>query len=262
MKCLLAGSFMYTSAARYQLGRCQHGTRFCCECALLLSAHLCCGASKRDLCNACIPACSVRYMNTFTYSRYKRTQQLSNGSRLKDSMRQFMASLTVEAYDLKIVKPQGGQLSAMLGDSTGFSGQHGATPSGLQTPPGGRRPGAAAATPGHADQVDRVRQTLDPKTPPRSGTGGSGMGSPSRGSPLKGQPRDRVSSFEEDNDIPGFSQGLIAAAACFLLRQAPVEGSGESGALASLAATAAIPVDPVRTILSASLLWVFSRPLM
>jgi hypothetical protein len=50
--------------------------------------------------------CSVRYSNTFTYSRYKRSLQLSNGPRLKDSMRQYMASLSVEAYDLKIVKPQ------------------------------------------------------------------------------------------------------------------------------------------------------------
>lgn len=61
--------------------------------------------------------CSVRYMNTFTYSRYRRTQQFSNGSRLKDSMRQFMASLSVEAYDMKIIKPQGDELSAMLGGS-------------------------------------------------------------------------------------------------------------------------------------------------
>jgi hypothetical protein len=57
----------------------------------------------------------VRYSNTFTYSRFKRTQQLSSGPRLKDSMRQFMASLSVEAYDLQVIKPQAGEpLSAML----------------------------------------------------------------------------------------------------------------------------------------------------
>lgn len=62
--------------------------------------------------------CSVRYSNTFTYSRYKRTLQLSNGPRLKDSMRQFMASLSVEAYDLKVIKPQADEsLSSMLASS-------------------------------------------------------------------------------------------------------------------------------------------------
>jgi hypothetical protein len=60
----------------------------------------------------------VRYSNTFTYSRYKRTLQLSNGPRLKDSMRQFMASLSVEAYDLKVIKPQADEpLSSMLASS-------------------------------------------------------------------------------------------------------------------------------------------------
>lgn len=60
----------------------------------------------------------MRYSNTFTYSRYKRTLQLSNGPRLKDSMRQFMASLSVEAYDLKVVKPQADEpLSSMLSSS-------------------------------------------------------------------------------------------------------------------------------------------------
>jgi hypothetical protein len=60
----------------------------------------------------------VRYSNTFTYSRYKRTLQLSNGPRLKDSMRQFMTSLSVEAYDLKVVKPQADEaLSSMLSSS-------------------------------------------------------------------------------------------------------------------------------------------------
>lgn len=48
------------------------------------------------------PVCSVRYSNTFTYSRYKRTVQLSKGPRLKDSMRQFMEKLSVEAYDLQV----------------------------------------------------------------------------------------------------------------------------------------------------------------
>lgn len=60
----------------------------------------------------------MRYSNTFTYTRYKRTLQLSNGPRLKDSMRQFMASLSVEAYDLKVVKPQADEpLSSMLSSS-------------------------------------------------------------------------------------------------------------------------------------------------
>lgn len=44
----------------------------------------------------------MRYSNTFTYSRYKRTVQLSKGPRLKDSMRQFMEKLSVEAYDLQV----------------------------------------------------------------------------------------------------------------------------------------------------------------
>lgn len=60
----------------------------------------------------------MRYSNTFTYSRYKRSLQLSNGPRLKDSMRQFMTSLSVEAYDLKIVKPHAGEpISSMLSSS-------------------------------------------------------------------------------------------------------------------------------------------------
>lgn len=175
-------------------------------------------------------------MNTFTYSRCKRTQQFSNGARLKDSMRQYMANLSVEAYDLKIVKAQGDQLSSMLNS---------AVPSGLQDPTGagssgGRKP--AGTTPGLPDQVDRVRHMMDSKTPPRSGTAGSGAGSPSRGSPLKGQSKDLGSNAEGDSGTPDFSKGLIAAAACFLLRQAPGEGSG--GGVPPAAAGVA-PVDPV-----------------
>jgi hypothetical protein len=55
----------------------------------------------------------------------------------------------------------------------------------------------------------------------------------------------------EDADTPGFGQGLIAAAACFLLRQAPPEVSSAASAAAGAAsgslasADGQILVDPV-----------------
>lgn len=64
----------------------------------------------------------VRYMNTFTYSRIKRTQVLSGGSRIKDGMRQFMASLTVEAFDLKVLKPQADELAGLLANAAAGGG--------------------------------------------------------------------------------------------------------------------------------------------
>jgi hypothetical protein len=191
--------------------------------------------------------CSVRYMNTFTYSRYRRTQQFSNGSRLKDSMRQFMASLSVEAYDMKIIKPQGDELSAMLGGSAAAAaagtpwGSAAPAAAGLGTPAGGRR--------GAADHLDRVRQGYG-----AAASGAAGQGSPSRGSPLKGSRLGNAgagSSEEEGSDLPGFNQGLIAAAACFLLRQAPAD----SAAVAAQAAQpGVIPVDPVSGLLACWLL--------
>ncbi len=48
----------------------------------------------------------MRYANTFTYVRTTRTIQRSTGPRERDAMRQQMAALSVEAYDLKIFKPQ------------------------------------------------------------------------------------------------------------------------------------------------------------
>jgi hypothetical protein len=59
----------------------------------------------------------VRYMNSFTYSRIRRTQILSGGTRIKDGMRQFMASLTVEAFDLKLLKPQADELAVLLANA-------------------------------------------------------------------------------------------------------------------------------------------------
>jgi hypothetical protein len=177
-------------------------------------------------------------MNTFTYSRYRRTQQFSNGSRLKDSMRQFMASLSVEAYDMKIIKPQGDELSAMLGSSAAAAaagtawGSAGAA-AGLGTPAGARR--------GAGDHLDRVRQGYS-----AAASGATGQGSPSRGSPLKGSRLGNAgggTAEEEGSDLPGFNQGLIAAAACFLLRQAPADSAA---AAAQAAQPGVIPVDPVR----------------
>ncbi|WIA10179.1 hypothetical protein OEZ85_010383 [Tetradesmus obliquus] len=175
---------------------------------------------------------SVRYMNTFTYSRYRRTQQFSNGSRLKDSMRQFMASLSVEAYDMKIIKPQGDELSAMLGGSAAAAAAGAAwgSSAGLGTPAGGRR--------GGPDHLDRVRQGYG------AAAGASGQGSPSRGSPLKGSRLGNAggaAAEEEASDLPGFNQGLIAAAACFLLRQAPADSAA---AAAQALQPGVIPVDP------------------
>jgi len=53
---------------------------------------------------------------------------------------------------------------------------------------------------------------------------------------------------EDGTDTPGFGQGLIAAAACFLLRQAPADAAPAAAAGAAVGAGAAgqIPVDPVR----------------
>lgn len=50
--------------------------------------------------------CSIRYSNSFLYSRFKRLVQRSNGARERDAMRQHMASLSVEAYDLRVIKPE------------------------------------------------------------------------------------------------------------------------------------------------------------
>lgn len=144
-------------------------------------------------------------------------------------MRQFMASLSVEAYDMKIIKPQGDELSAML---SGNAAAHG-----CMTPAAAVRKAASH----HPDQLDRVRQGCGP-----SGSGGLGLNSPSRGSPVKGSRLGAAAAAQEDDgsDLPGFSQGLIAAAACFLLRQTPADGVAAAAA-AQAAAPGVLPVDPV-----------------
>jgi hypothetical protein len=188
-------------------------------------------------------------MNAFTYSRFRRTQQFSNGSRLKDSMRQFMASLSVEAYDMKIIKPQGDELSAMLGGSAAAaaagtawgSSAAAAGAAGFGMPAGGGRRGAA-------DHLDRVRQGYG-----AAASGPSGQGSPRRGSPVKGSRLGNArggGGDEEGSDLPGFNQGLIAAAACFLLRQAPAESAA---AAAQAMQPGVIPVDPVSGFVSVML---------
>jgi hypothetical protein len=189
-------------------------------------------------------------MNTFTYSRFRRTQQFSNGSRLKDSMRQFMASLSVEAYDMKIIKPQGDELSAMLGGSAAAAaagtawGSSTTAAAGLGTPAAGGRRGAA-------DHLDRVRQGYGV-----AASGPLGQGSPSRDSPTKGSRLGNArggGGDEEGSDLPGFNQGLIAAAACFLLRQAPADSAA---AAAQALQPGVIPVDPVSGF--ARYCWLFS----
>eukprot|EP00775_Hariotina_reticulata_P010874 gene10874-11028_t len=195
----------------------------------------------------CVALTGVRYMNTFTYSRIKRTQVLSGGSRIKDGMRQFMASLTVEAFDLKVLKPQADELAALLANAAAGSGAMGQGAWGSNGPMP-EQPQAAGVGYGAAkDQLDRVRQQLEPRTPTRAG---SSSASPLSASPIRAaigtdRQRQETSKLDEDfatRDLPGFAQGLIIDAGCFLLRQ--VQPEAGSAPTAGWTSTAAIPVDP------------------
>lgn len=91
--------------------------------------------------------------------------------------------------------------------------------------------GAGAATPSGPGSPTRMQR-------------GAGAGAAAGGASAK--PRDDGNG---GSDLPGFSQGLIIAAACFLLRQAQPDAVGAAAAAATAAlpaAGAAIPIDPVR----------------
>jgi hypothetical protein len=86
----------------------------------------------------------VRYSNTFTYSRFKRTQHLSSGPRLKDAMRQYMTSLSVEAYELQVVKPQASEpLACMLAQAQWGLGSSASSAAACVTPAAGGGAGGA-----------------------------------------------------------------------------------------------------------------------
>jgi hypothetical protein len=55
--------------------------------------------------------------------------------------------------------------------------------------------------------------------------------------------------------MPGFGQGLIAAAACFILKQADAPPEA-AAAMAGPAVAGQIPVDPVSLLSVSSLCWV------
>ncbi|KIY92262.1 hypothetical protein MNEG_15701 [Monoraphidium neglectum] len=165
---------------------------------------------------------SVRYTNSFTYTRFQRVVQSTIGPRVKDSMRQYMTrrarqgrwfDLAVEAYELRMVKPPDEWAAALAGAGGGGGG-------------GGKK----------QDPSDRLRELLEqgPRTPPRgaSAPGGRAAGGP--GGAAAADPE------------PDFSSGLVFSAACFLLKQAPPDPSDGAAGAASAAGAGAAPGDPPR----------------
>lgn len=92
----------------------------------------------------CPTPCSVRYANSFTYTPFQRQVMFSTGPRWKPSMRQHMASLSVEAFALHIVKPPPGSAAGMWG-SQEVGGEAPLTPSGPPGAGGGGGGGAGGA---------------------------------------------------------------------------------------------------------------------
>lgn len=69
----------------------------------------------------------------------------------------------------------------------------------------------------------------------------TGPGNNRRGPEAVGAGQDEVG---DGTDMPGFGQGLIAAAACFILKQADAPPEA-AAAMAGPAVAGQIPVDPV-----------------
>lgn len=115
-------------------------------------------------------------------------------------------------------------------------------------------------------QQELLRQAQEPRTPPRHAAAIAATATPGSPrttnttttprSPLHhSRSRGRADAAGSGNDeegsgLPGFGQGLIAAAACFLLRQAPDDAAPAStGVVAAGGAKSdVIPIDPVSSV--------------
>lgn len=179
----------------------------------------------------------MRYANAFSYHRYKRTVKLSNGVRLKDSTRQRMESLSVEAYELRIARPP---LLDQQPTAQGSTMMHAG--------------GAAAAfgVGGGSSSPTRSGSPLRPGSPLRHVVRGATQHASSSASAAAAFAVQAAATDDDGaaDDVPGFSQGLIATAACFLLRQTPADSASSMQAqqrcsVDEAAVGAPLPVDPV-----------------